>query len=85
MHLITLFHPPPSGSVKKNNGSEMLSSTIDYIIKEIFCWCSPHEKEFRPEEEMADLLQQGDMAVNSLDCQEEGGGDTWQLVNSRYI
>jgi len=44
---------------------------------------SPHEKEFRPEEEMAELLQQGEeVAGSSLHCQSEEG-DTWQVVSSR--
>ena len=44
---------------------------------------SPLEERYRPEEEMAELLQ-GEAVSNSLDCQgEEDGADNWQLVNSR--
>jgi len=58
-------------------GMTLLSKVADRYL------FSPLEERYRPEEEMAELLQ-GEAVSNSLDCQgEEDGADNWQLVNSR--
>jgi len=63
-------------------GLSILSKVADRLL------FSPLEKEYRPEDEMAELLQ-GDSLGSNIDCQGEGEGegdgssDNWQLVNSR--
>ena len=56
-------------------GLTILSKVADRLL------FSPLEKEYRPEAEMAELLQ-SEGGGGSLECHGEDGGDNWQLVNN---